>query len=373
MITPSAQRPTILIVDDQEENLRVVGSVLSIMGYDIVPATSAEQALKRLSARKVDLVLMDMFMPGVDGLEACRQIKMNPQYEGIPVIFLSASDDKNTIVQALEAGGVDYVTKPFNRAELLSRVRTQLTLKESRDQLHNLAEDKDELLGILAHDLKNGLAGIQLSSSLLQERADELPKRCATLVDNIANTTDRLLSYMREFLANQLAEHLSLEPQSVSLADLVRSVVASHESAAASKNMELKVQVQGEAPSVKADPEALRQVIENIVSNAIKFTPESGTVVISLPTPSLGRAQVVVSDSGPGFSPDDRGKIFSRYARLSARPTGNEPSTGLGLSIVKKLLTGMGGDIILSPNAGTEGGAEFTLTLPLASAEPQES
>ena len=107
-------------------------------------------------------------MPGMDGCEVCRQLKENPDWKDIPVIFLSAADDKDLIVRALDAGGVDYITKPFNQAELISRVRTQLALKTARDRLKQLAEDKDELLGILAHDMKNYLGGMNMSAELLQ-------------------------------------------------------------------------------------------------------------------------------------------------------------------------------------------------------------
>src|SRR6266567_75225 len=125
----------LLVVDDQEANLQVLGTILGRLGFDIVPALDAEQALRRLAARPVDLILLDVLMPGLDGFEVCRRIRANPAWTDIPIIFLSAADDKNLIVRALESGGVDYVTKPFNSAELLSRVRTHLALKTARDRL----------------------------------------------------------------------------------------------------------------------------------------------------------------------------------------------------------------------------------------------
>jgi len=135
-------------VDDQETNVQVLGSMLGQLGFEIVPVTSGEDALKRLAARPADLILLDVLMPGLDGFEVCRQIRAQAALAEIPIIFLSAADDKSFIVRALEAGGVDYVTKPFNQAELVSRVRTHLALKQARDRLRQLAEDKDELLGI---------------------------------------------------------------------------------------------------------------------------------------------------------------------------------------------------------------------------------
>src|SRR6185312_12058901 len=147
----------LLVVDDQETNLQLLGGMLGQMGFDIVLASDGEQALQRLERNAVDLILLDVLLPGIDGFEVCRRIRARPEWVDIPVIFLSAADEKNLIVRALEVGGVDYVTKPFNQAELMSRVRTQLALKTARDHLRWLAEDKDELLGVLAHDLKNHL------------------------------------------------------------------------------------------------------------------------------------------------------------------------------------------------------------------------
>lgn len=360
---------TILIVDDQEENLRLVGTVLSMMSYDIILASSSEQAFKRLSSRQPDLILLDVLMPDTDGLSVCRQIKADPRWTDLPVIFLSAADDKNLIVQALEAGGVDYVTKPFNMAELVSRVRTQLSLKQARDQLRTLAEDKDEILGILAHDLKNTLAGMKLSAGLLQGRAAELPPRCGALVENISNATERMLSFVKEFLANQHAERLQMKKQTLNLGDFVTLLTANHQASAQAKKITLVSQIPGAAVMVEADREGLNQVLENLVTNAIKFTPQGGHVDVIVDPPVAGRARCIVRDSGPGFTEEDRGKMFRRYGRLSARPTGDEPSTGLGLSIVKRLLDTMGGNISLS-DAVPSSGAEFVVSLPTAPDAP---
>src|SRR6266850_6149018 len=178
----------LLVVDDQEVNIQVVGAVLGQLGFEILPATSGPQALKRLTVRRPDLILLDLLMPDMDGFELCRRIRENPDWAGIPIIFLSSADDKDFIVRALESGGVDYITKPFNQAELISRVRTQLALKSARDRLKQLAEDKDELLGILAHDLKSHLGGMQMSAQLLRDRMARVKdddKRTAQLAENI--------------------------------------------------------------------------------------------------------------------------------------------------------------------------------------------
>jgi len=358
-------REMILIVDDQPENIKVVGTVLSLFDYDIAAATSGEQALKRLEARLPDLVLLDMMMPDMDGLTVCRKLKDNPAWADIPVIFLSAADDKNLIVQALEAGGVDYVTKPFNRAELLSRVRTHLALKEARDRLRRLDEDKDEILGMLAHDLKNGLAGIRLSAGLMSDREDDLPARCVTLAKNIEGTSDRLLDHIAEFLANLRAEQVPLQSVPVDFGAVVAEAVALNAPAATAKGIQLALDSSAAKVMVMADPEGLVQAMDNLVSNAVKFTPPGGRVVVSVPPPYLGYALCRVEDSGPGFTDDDRARLFRRYQRLSARPTANEPSTGLGLSIASRIIERLKGELRLEDGASSLGGASFTLRVPL--------
>ncbi len=356
----------ILVVDDQETNLRVLGDMMGHLGFDIVPALDGEQALRRLAARPVDLILLDVLMPGLDGFEVCRRIRAKPEWTDIPIIFLSAADDKSLIVRALETGGVDYVTKPFNASELLSRVRTHLALKNARDRLRQLAEDKDELLGILAHDLKNHLGGMLMSVQLLNEKAQSLAEpRFQRMATNILRATDQMLSFVKEFLANAEVDHgRPLKFQPVSLQDLGAGIVQRHSEHASRKGIALRLEQREDAVLVEADRAALEQVLDNLVSNALKFSPTGKTVRVIVGQTADGRGECRVVDEGPGFTDEDRKEIFRRYRRLSARPTGGEPSTGLGLSIVKKLMHDMRGDLQLE--SAPDQGATFILTFPPA-------
>lgn len=358
----SSNRQTVLIIDDQEQNLQVVSTVLSMTGYDVIPATSGEQAFKRLAARTPDLILLDVLMPGMDGIEVCRQIKLEPRWAELPIIFLSAADDKNLIVQALECGGVDYVTKPFNKAELLTRVRTHLALKQARDQLRNLAEDKDELLGILAHDLQNHLAGMRMSAQLLHDRVELMPNKCGTFIENIVQSTDSLLAFVKEFLANQSAERLQLSAGTVDLGEALQLAAGRLEQMAVAKKISLRLELPENAVFAKGDEDALARVLDNLGSNALKFSPSGKSVTFSVGPPTKAWVTCSVQDEGPGFTPEDQGKMFRRYGRLSARPTGGEPSTGLGLSIVKRLVEDMKGHLSVE-NVPT-GGARFEIRLP---------
>ncbi len=357
---------TILIVDDQEKNLQVLGTMLSNLGFEIMSATSGEEALRRLTVRPADLILLDALMPGLDGFEVCRQIHGQPELAEIPIIFLSAADDKSFIVRALEAGAVDYVTKPFNRAELVSRVRTHLALKQARDRLRRLAEDKDELLGILAHDLKNHLGGMQMSAQLMHDRTkDFADNRIVRMSANILYASDQMLSFVKEFLANTAADRgfpFRLEP--MSLASEAAATVQRYTEAARRKSLTLHEEFATDLPLVLADRMALDQVLDNLVSNAVKFSPPEKSIWLTLSCPEAGWAECRVRDEGPGCSADDLANMFLRYRRLSARPTAGEPSTGLGLSIARRHVQAMAGKLYCESELGD--GATFVLRLPLA-------
>ena len=357
------EKPTVLVVDDQPENLRIIGDLLTgSMGYEVVVAGNGREALRFIEARVPDLILLDMLMPGLNGIETCLLIREKPEWAHIPIIFLSAADDKTLIVQALESGGVDYVVKPFSRAELLSRVRTHLALKAARDQLQALAEDKDELLGILTHDLKNHLGGMQMSAQLLQDRADRLPDdKSRRLVENILESSTQMLAFVKEFLANAALERpQELRLHAVDLGDAVTLALRRYQLPAERKSLRLLWTPPPQPVIAQAEPVALNQVLENLLSNAVKFSPPGKSITLSVASEEED-AIIRVADEGPGFTEADRGIMFRRYGRLSARPTGGEPSTGLGLSIVKKLVELMQGKLSLDSTPGH--GAVFTVRL----------
>lgn len=356
----------ILVVDDQESNLRLLGGMLSQLGYEIVAVTDGEQAIERLTERVADLVLLDVLMPGLDGFEVCRRIRARPELGDIPIVFLSAADDKTFIVRALEAGAVDYVTKPFNKAELISRVRTHLALKQARDRLRQLAEDKDELLGILAHDLKNHLGGMQMSAQLLNERLSATEDyRLKRIAANILHSSEQMFSFVKEFLANSAADRgAPLKSEPASLAESAHAAVQRYGEAAHRKSITFFEDYAPDAPLVQADHAALDQVIDNLVSNAVKFSPEGKGIYITVGSAPDGRVEFSVRDQGPGCTEEDRAQMFLRYRRLSARPTAGEPSTGLGLSIAKRHANAMQGDLHCESESGN--GATFILRLPAA-------
>ena len=355
---------TVLIIDDQAQNLQLIGTVLSMLGYKVIPASSGEAAFALLTANTPDLILLDMQMPGMNGIEVCLKLKTKACWADIPVIFLSAANDKNTIVQALECGGVDYVTKPFNKAELLSRVRTHLALKRAREQLRDLAEDKDELLGLLTHDLGNDLTGLHLNAVALERQLDTIPALCAPLVVNIVRSTQTVTTFVQEFLTNQSADRILVLAEPLDIRAILQDAVERHTLVAETKRITLFVELPEHPLCAHADQDALPRVLDNLLTNAIKFSPAGSCVTLSAGEGPLEWAHFSVCDEGPGFTAADKKKMFSRYGRLSARPTAGEHSTGLGLSIVKRLVEAMKGRIIVESKAGA--GACITVNLPVA-------
>lgn len=355
---------TVLIIDDQEQNLQIIGTVLTMVGYEVVHASSGEAALALLAASTPDLILLDMNMPGMNGIEVCNKLKAKACWADIPVIFLSAADDKNIIVAALECGGVDYVTKPFNKAELLSRVRTHLALKRAREQLRDLAEDKDELLGLLTHDLGNDLAGLHMNAVVLEKQLGDIPPHNAAFLSNMVRSTEVITAFVQEFLANQSAERIQLQPAPLDIRGILEDAVERHAIVAEAKKIALIVELPDHPLYAHADQEGLPRVLDNLLSNAIKFSPTGSSVSLTAGVGPLEWTHFTVRDEGLGFTAEDQEKMFRRYGRLSARPTAGEHSTGLGLSIVKRLVEAMKGRIVVESKAGA--GACITVTLPAA-------
>jgi CheY-like chemotaxis protein len=209
----------ILMVDPRPGNIQSIRLVFGKLGYEIIPAADARTALQEISLHSPDLILLDLGFPGDGECDFCRQLKASSDWKDIPVIFLSAVDDKDIINRALAAGGADYITRPFSRAELISRVRTHLALKTSLDQLKQLAQEKEELIGMLAHSLKNYLGGINLSADLMRGRSERLKDvRLRQMAEKMIDSSASALALVKNFLSRAAVDHGSIPKQSAAVA-----------------------------------------------------------------------------------------------------------------------------------------------------------
>lgn len=371
-ILPALQNSVILVVDDVLQNIQVVGTMLREAGYSIIPATSGPAALQRIQKKLPDLVLLDLMMPDMDGLEVCRKLKAAPDTERIPIIFLTASNEMTHLVQGFEAGAVDYVTKPFNPPELLARVRTHLELKHSRDviiryseELARLNNEKNEFMGIVAHDLRSPLTAIKGYAELVLEDAQLGRPEVERYTTHVRDTAERMSEMVRNLLDANAIERgeMKLKIGACELSRELESVVQSFRQKAAAK--EQVIHLENAPPPVTAmvDGNVMVQILENLISNAIKYSPQARNIVVRLKC-LPGVARFEVQDEGPGISLEDQTRLFGKFARLSAKPTGGEHATGLGLSIVKKMVEAMNGRVWCESQAGQ--GATFIVEVPMA-------
>jgi two-component system sensor histidine kinase/response regulator len=354
----------ILVVDDISKNLQVVGTILRNEGYHVMPATSGLQALERVSAQPPDLILLDLMMPEMDGLEVCSRLKAEPLTRQIPVIFLTASNEMEHLMKGFEAGAVDYITKPFNAPELLARVRTHLELKHARERLREMNEEKNEFMGIAAHDLRNPLSAIQGYAEMIIEDAQSLAHR--DLEGNgqrIREAAKRMTEMVQNFLdANRIERgELKLNMAISDLSPLLQSVLETQSPHATAKGQMIQLELPPTPTLALADVSITLQVFENLVSNAVKYSPPGKKIFVRLKA-ETGVVRFEVEDQGPGLSKEDQKKLFGKFARLSAKPTGGEHSTGLGLSIVKRLVEAMNGKVWCESELGM--GAKFIVTIP---------
>lgn len=364
-LPPAVVSSLVLVVDDETKNIQVVGSLLLRHGHEVIAASSGAEALEKLESAKPDLILLDLMMPGMTGFELCRILKDNPRTSDIPVIFLSAASDKALVVEGLAHGGVDYITKPFNSRELLSRIQLHTHLCNARRRLDRLVAEKSRLLEIVAHDLKNPLNGIQFAATMLAENPDPNDKNRAILLESILDSTSRAFEIISTLLETKGLEEVksALHLTPVDLAASVRAALRNFDQHLRSKELRLDFPEPEGAVMVLGEDRAILCCLENLISNAIKFSPGGASVRIHLHREETS-GEFHIEDQGPGVRDDEICHLFEKFSRLSARPTGGEPSTGLGLHIVHELATAMRGDVGYCKSR--LGGACFSLRLPKA-------
>jgi two-component system sensor histidine kinase/response regulator len=357
----------LLVVDDRKLQFRRVGAILGKFGFEIVPASNAAMALERMATCRPDLVLIALLRADVEGLELCRGIRENSVWDGIPVMICSGAGDQGLTARAFENGAADYVANSFSQGELLSRIRAQLCRKTIRDRLKQLEEDKEESLGMLMHNLKNHLGAMNMCADLLRDGKGLPDAACQKLMlENIAISSGQMLSFVNRFLANAATgHHLAIRLEPVCFSEAAACSIRQFQEAARRKDLVVKASLPGDGTLVQADPHALNQVLDNLLSNAVKFSPKGKQISVAV-RPSASYVECQVQDQGSGFTPDDKRRMFRRYGRLSARATGGEPSAGLGLSIVKKLMEAMRGELTCESIIGN--GATFSIRLPRAAA-----
>ncbi|MDP9140288.1 MAG: hybrid sensor histidine kinase/response regulator [Pseudomonadota bacterium] len=358
--------PLVLVVDDQNTNLQLIGEVLDQAGYQVMPSLSGEQALARAKLRQPDLVLLDMAMPGMDGIQTCRDLRTLPGMDQLPILFVTAVNDRASLVAAFAAGAVDYITKPFVVEELLVRVRTHMDLKHARDRLAKSVKEREDVVDIVAHDLKNPLTCVLFAAQALHRNPGSEQRR-AELAGEIESCAEEAMQYIQRFLTRGNADQRLRQfgAEHINFGDIAREAARFMRASAEPRDVRLVVDGAADA---WADARALRNVMQNLISNAIRHSPAGTDVTVELkPSPRPGWSLCMVKDCGSGVSAELQPRLFQRYARQvdsagADNSDGNRFSSGLGLAIAKHDIVQMGGNLWYEPRE--EGGSIFIIELP---------
>ena len=353
------------MVDDQPANLRAVSALLSRHGCEVLTAGNGEEALALATAQVPDLLLLDMMMPGMDGFELLERIQQHPELRKLPVIFLTAAQDREMLLRAFAVGAVDYVTKPFIPEELLARVTAHVGLKLTRDRLERVARQRQELVNLVAHDLKNPLSSVLFASDVLRNAGCK-PERVPRYLEMIHESVGDALGYIRRYLETQAqrADGQKAAPARTTLNEVLEWLVQRYELQLESRGLRMQLSMPAVRCHVAIDGLVLRQVAENLVNNAMKYAPGSA-IELSIRNSAPGFWQLLVEDRGPGVSPVRQHQLFKPFTRLTDTDPAGGLSSGLGLSLAKQILSGYEGNLWYEDREG--GGARFVIELPAAS------
>ncbi|MFC3552291.1 response regulator [Lysobacter cavernae] len=364
MATAASNSGRILVVDDQAANLRVVGVLLSRQGYEVIAASSGAEALQRYAETPPDLILLDMMMPGMDGFDVLAALREQGAPR-VPVVFVTAAHDRDLLLRAFDAGVVDYVTKPFLPEELLARVAAHVGLKLTRDRLERVAREREELVNLVAHDLKNPLSSVLFASELLHSGLCK-PERVPRYLQMIHESADDALGYIRHYLESQTGHRPhGANSDCAGLRETLDWLLQRYEMQLEARGIRVALATPPDGAMVAIDARVLRQVSENLVTNAMKYAPGC-ELLLAGRAGAPGYWQLVVADRGPGIAPERQRELFRPFVRLHDHGDPDDLSSGLGLSLAKQIIAKAGGELWYEPRK--HGGSRFVIELPQAAA-----
>jgi DNA-binding response OmpR family regulator/anti-sigma regulatory factor (Ser/Thr protein kinase) len=419
--TTSALGPKrILAVDDSVTYLQTLAAHLREDGYDVVPARSGQEALDLLAVQTVDAILLDVVMPGMSGQEACRRIKSSPRWQDVPLIMLTARDEREAMIEGIEAGADDYITKSGEFDVLKARLRAQLRRKQLEDEHRRIRERllrkeieasesrserelaetraalladvhdknaelerantalqaakehaereshfKSKFLANMSHELRTPLNAIIGFSELLeQEIFGTLTPKQMEYVQSVLGSGRHLLSLINDILDLSRVEagRIDLRSEWIPIGVIVDAVQGTVAPLVTKQGVRFEVSVADDLPDLYVDPLRIKQVLYNLLSNAIKFTPRGGRVALCVEAADR-QLRIRVEDSGVGIRAEDLARLFREFEQLEPVAGEKPEGTGLGLALSKRLVELHGGGITVQSEVGR--GSTFTVFLPM--------
>ncbi|MDZ8186429.1 MAG: hybrid sensor histidine kinase/response regulator [Nostoc sp. ChiSLP02] len=353
-------QPSILVIDDEPDNFDVFETLLDGENYQLYYAPGGQQALNRLHSFQPDLILLDVMMPDLDGMEVCQRIKADPKWQAVPVIMVTALTAKEDLARCLATGADDFISKPVNGVELRARVNSMLRIKQQYDSLQVLLNLREDMVNTIVHDLRNPLTSIVLAAEILRFPSLS-PKQQQAKIEQILLASGQLQSLIDSLLLMAKLESgkMVLNYSGVDLYRLCMSALKDFEAIATQKNITLISELPEPGGIVEVDALIFRRVLDNLVSNAIKFSPPNSQVTLRAEYLPAGGIKLQVADTGRGVPQELRKVIFEKY-EVGTRMS-EVSQIGLGLAFCKMAIEAHCGTIIIEDNYAN--GSIFTVRI----------
>ena len=363
---------TILIVDDVISNVLLLKVLLGKEKYNILTASGGREAIEITVNQQPDLILLDVMMPEMTGFEVAAHLKNNSKTANIPIIFLTALNSTEDVVKGFQAGANDFITKPFNKEELLVRVNHQISLVAAKRLIHEKTEElrrtivgRDKLYSVIAHDLRSPLASIKmvLNMLVLTLSKESLGSEMYQMLEMANHSTEDVFSLLDNLLkwTKSQVGKLNVVYMDFDINEVINGVIEIFSLVSASKNIKL-VHTSNSPVMVHGDIDMLKTILRNLLSNALKFSYENSQILIDTSI-SDGMAVISVKDSGKGMSKEDQGRLLKTETHFSSYGTNNEEGSGLGLLLCQDFANKNGGRLWFDSEEGK--GSTFYFSVPL--------
>lgn len=369
-INPSEYK--ILIVDDVMSNVLLLKVLLTNEKFAIATASNGRQALEQVEKENPDLVLLDVMMPDMSGFEVAQHLKSNPNTADIPIIFLTALNSTADIVKGFQVGANDFISKPFNKEELIIRVTHQISLVAAKrlilsktEGLQRTIAGRDKLYSVIAHDLRSPMGSIKMVLNMLilnlpSEKIGAEMYELLTMANQTTEDVFSLLDNLLKWTKSQIGK-LNVVYQDVDLVEVTDGVIEIFSMVASLKKIRIR-EMKPEKMMVNADIDMLKTVVRNLLSNAIKFSKENSEVLVKMEEVD-GMAVVSVQDYGCGISEEGQKKLLHTDTHFSTFGTNNEEGSGLGLLLCKDFVVKNGGKLWFTSKEGE--GSIFSFSIPV--------
>ena len=361
----------LLVVDDVQTNVLLLKALLGKEGYGILVANNGQEALEVIRNENPDLILLDVMMPGMDGFEVAERLKSEEFRCEIPIIFLTALDDTQSIVNGFKLGVGDFISKPFRKEELMVRIKHQLSLvaarriiEEKNEELRKTIAGRDKMYSVIAQDLRSPMASMKmlLNTIMMSVEKDKIDPDIFDMLEMSNKTSEEVFSLLDNLLKwtkSQLGK-LTVIPQKLDISGLADGVVEVMNSVAEVKHIKL-IRTDHESFFVYVDIEMIKSILRNLISNAVKFSNPDSEIKVGIKAED-GKVIVSVTDSGKGIKKEDQHKLLKDSTHFTTYGTNSEEGSGLGLLLCRDFARKNGGELWFESEENL--GSVFSFSLP---------